>query len=71
MSAVVPGNERPSVPSFPACLQPSRAICPALPLLVGPEQASCKSEYQGRTYYFCSFQCKQLFDAEPREYVAS
>ena len=34
---------------------------------VDPEQASCKSEYQGQTYYFCSFQCKQLFDAEPRE----
>ena len=38
---------------------------------VDPEQASCKSEYQGQTYYFCSLQCKQLFDAEPREYVAS
>ena len=25
---------------------------------VDPEQASCKSEYQGRTYYFCSLQCK-------------
>jgi P-type Cu+ transporter len=38
---------------------------------VDPDQASCKSEHRGQTYYFCSLQCKQLFDAEPREYTAS
>jgi YHS domain-containing protein len=38
---------------------------------VDPKQASCKSEYQGQTYYFCSLQCKQLFDVEPREYITS
>ncbi len=30
-----------------------------------------KSEHRGQTYYFCSLQCKQLFDAEPREYITS
>ncbi len=38
---------------------------------VDPDQASCKSEHRGQTYYFCSLQCKQLFDAEPRAYIAS
>ena len=28
-----------------------------------------KSEFQGRTYYFCSLGCKQAFDANPQEYV--
>ena len=27
------------------------------------------SEFQGRTYYFCSLGCKQAFDANPQEYV--
>lgn len=27
------------------------------------------SEYQGKTYYFCSEQCKHMFEAEPRGYV--
>jgi len=38
---------------------------------VDPDQASCKSEHRGQTYYFCSLQCKQLFDAEPREYITA
>jgi Cu+-exporting ATPase len=28
-----------------------------------------KSEFQGRTYYFCSLACKQAFDANPMEYA--
>ena len=38
---------------------------------VDPDQASCKIEHRGQTYYFCSLQCKQLFDAEPSEYTPS
>ncbi len=38
---------------------------------VDPEQASCTSQHRGKTYYFCSLQCKQLFDAEPSAYIAS
>ena len=37
---------------------------------VDPEQASCKSEHRGRTYYFCSLQCKQQFDLEPLAHIA-
>lgn len=28
-----------------------------------------KSEFQGRTYYFCSLACKQAFDENPKEYA--
>lgn len=29
-----------------------------------------KSDYQGKTYYFCSAGCKRSFDAEPAKYAA-
>ena len=28
-----------------------------------------KSEYQGKTYYFCSPGCKVAFDKEPEKYL--
>jgi Cu+-exporting ATPase len=28
-----------------------------------------QSEYQGKTYYFCSFGCKEAFDKEPNTYI--
>jgi Cu+-exporting ATPase len=28
-----------------------------------------RSEYQGKTYYFCSSACKERFDADPQTYV--
>lgn len=28
-----------------------------------------QSEYQGRTYYFCSSGCKTKFDEEPERYI--
>jgi Cu+-exporting ATPase len=36
---------------------------------VNPAQAAGQSEYQGRTYYFCSPGCKRAFDKEPQKYV--
>ncbi len=29
-----------------------------------------KSEYQGKTYYFCSAGCKKTFDADPAKPAA-
>ena len=31
--------------------------------------AQWKSEYQGRTYYFCSPGCKKAFEKNPEKYV--
>ena len=36
---------------------------------VEPAKAAGRSEYQGRTYYFCSLGCKKKFDANPAQYV--
>jgi YHS domain-containing protein len=36
---------------------------------VQPERAAGQSEYQGRTFYFCSDACKVRFDKEPQKYA--
>jgi Cu+-exporting ATPase len=36
---------------------------------VDPTKAAGKSEYNGRTYYFCSTACKAKFDASPQQYA--
>ena len=36
---------------------------------VDPPKAAGTSEYQGKTYYFCSTACKAKFDANPQQYV--
>jgi Cu+-exporting ATPase len=33
------------------------------------ETAQARTEYEGRTYYFCSVECKEAFDEEPEKYV--
>ena len=36
---------------------------------VDPATAAGKSDYKGKTYYFCSAGCKTKFDANPSQYV--
>ena len=42
---------------------------PVCGMEVIPETAEATSEYQGRTYYFCSAGCKESFDKNPNNYV--
>ena len=35
---------------------------------VDPDKAAATSQYNGKTYYFCSMSCKQKFDANPSQY---
>ena len=42
---------------------------PVCGMEVDPQQAAAKSEYQGRTYYFCATGCKQAFDQDPQRYA--
>jgi P-type Cu+ transporter len=42
---------------------------PVCDMEVDPQTAAAKSEYQGKTYYFCSLSCKQDFDADPKQYI--
>ena len=43
---------------------------PVCGMEVNPQQAAATSEYQGQTYYFCSPNCKQTFDANPQQYAS-
>ncbi len=36
---------------------------------VDPERAATRSEYEGKTYYFCSAHCKTSFDRQPEQYA--
>ena len=42
---------------------------PVCEMEIDPKTAAGKSEYQGKTYYFCSMGCKKAFDKEPEKYV--
>jgi len=45
------------------------AIDPVCHIKVDETKAAGKSEYQGKTYYFCSPVCKTKFDRDPTQYV--
>lgn len=36
---------------------------------VDPAKAAGTSEYQAKTYYFCSTSCKTKFDTNPQQYA--
>ena len=36
---------------------------------IDPNTAAGKSDYMGKTYYFCSMGCKKAFDADPAKYI--
>ncbi|MBI4288821.1 MAG: YHS domain-containing protein [Chloroflexi bacterium] len=36
---------------------------------VDEKKAAAKSDYQGKTYYFCAVGCKKAFDANPQKYL--
>jgi Cu+-exporting ATPase len=44
-------------------------IDPVCGMEVDSKTAANKSNYQGKTYYFCSLEDKKAFDKEPQKYV--
>jgi YHS domain-containing protein len=42
---------------------------PVCGMMVDEKTAAGKSEYQGKTYYFCATLCKKKFDADPASYL--
>ncbi|MCW4026605.1 MAG: YHS domain-containing protein [Candidatus Bathyarchaeota archaeon] len=36
---------------------------------VDERKAKYKTEYEGKTYYFCAPGCKKAFEANPRKYM--
>jgi Cu+-exporting ATPase len=48
---------------------PSKVRDPVCGMDIEPAKAAGQSAYGGRTYYFCSSQCKAKFDADPARYA--
>lgn len=44
-------------------------VDPICKMEVNEKTAKWKSEYKGKTYYFCASTCKQKFDKSPEKYV--
>ena len=42
---------------------------PVCKMQIDENKAAAKSEYQGKTYYFCSSVCKMKFDRNTTQYV--
>jgi len=42
---------------------------PVCGMRVDPEKAPAKSEYKGKTYYFCAPGCKAAFEKDPEKYL--
>ena len=45
------------------------ATDPVCGMKVDEKSAAAESTYEGKTYYFCSTECKTLFDANPAKYT--
>jgi Cu+-exporting ATPase len=44
-------------------------IDPVCKMKVEPAKAPGKSDYKGKTYYFCALGCKKMFDKNPEKYL--
>ena len=44
---------------------------PVCGMEIDPATAAGKSEYKGRTYYFCALGCKKSFDKDPEKYLGN
>ncbi len=42
---------------------------PVCGMTVDEKKAAAKSEYKGKTYYFCAAGCKKSFDANPEKFL--
>jgi Cu+-exporting ATPase len=49
----------------------ARVKDPVCGMIIESDTAAAKSTYQGETYFFCSVDCKQAFDAEPSRFAAA
>lgn len=47
------------------------AIDPVCNMQVDETDAEFTTEYDGKTYYFCSKSCQEAFESDPEEYVAA
>ncbi len=43
---------------------------PVCGMMIDPTSAAGKSDYMGKTYYFCATGCKTEFDANPAKFAS-
>ena len=63
------GVARAQHPGHPAQPAVQEVRCPVTGEVVKDPASAAKSEYKGRTYYFCCPACKPKFDADPEKYT--
>lgn len=44
-------------------------VDPVCKMTVDEKTSAAKTEYKGKTYYFCAIGCKKAFEKEPEKYV--
>jgi Cu+-exporting ATPase len=42
---------------------------PVCGMQLAPGQEEANLNFQGRTYHFCSAECRRLFESNPKEYI--
>jgi YHS domain-containing protein len=42
---------------------------PVCGMLIEDSEAKARSTYQGKSYYFCTEECRKLFDQDPARYA--
>jgi len=47
------------------------AIDPVCKMQVDENKAAGRSEFNGKTYFYCALVCKTKFDANPQQYAKS
>jgi YHS domain-containing protein len=55
--------------SLPADSGVHMTTCPVCGMSVDEKTAAATSSYNGKTYYFCSEECKKTFDKQPETYA--
>jgi YHS domain-containing protein len=43
--------------------------CPVCGMEMEPDQVASETNYEGRSYYFCSDECRTKWDADPERYA--
>jgi len=54
---------------FPILQKPAGSVDPVCGMTVDPSRAAGSSEYQSKTYHFCSTGCVAKFEADPEKYL--
>ena len=50
-------------------LEVEMSVDPVCKMEVDEKSAAATYQYQGKTYYFCSPDCKSAFEKEPQKYL--